>query len=158
MVIGIVALVMGLYFVRKYYKNRNNFTCDTTSSEQQSKISQRIKNIAEKPLTIISILSILFLAFSVNIIEFACSAGIPQTFTKVLDLNNLSFLKEQFYLLIYTFMYMMDDFIVFGLALWGYKNFYAFGAKYSNLSTLFAGIFIFTLGIFMVFFPSLLIF
>ena len=158
MVIGVVAVVMGLYFIRKYFKNRNNFTCDVTSAEHQSKITTKIQNIAQKPLTIISIISILFLAFSVNIIEFACSAGIPQTFTKILDINNLSFFMEQMYIGLYTLMYMADDFLVFGLALWGYKNFYNVGVKYSNISTLIAGVLISILGIFLIFFPTLLVF
>lgn len=157
-IIGVVAIVLGGYFIYKYYKNKDNFTCDVTSTEYQSKITTKIQNVVKKPLTILSILSILFLAFSVNVIEFACSAGIPQTYTKILDINNLSVLTEQFYMAVYTFMYTMDDFIVFGLALYGYKKFYQFGAKYSKLSTLFAGILIFILGIFLVFFPNVLVF
>ena len=157
-IIGIIAIFMGIYFIKKFYKNKKSLTCDITSIEYQNKITTKIKNIAKKPLTIISLISILFLAFSVNIIEFACSAGIPQTFTKILDINNLSFVTKQIYIVWYTFMYMVDDFVVFGLALWGYKNFYTFGSKYSNLSTLLAGIIILILGIFLIFSPNILIF
>ncbi len=156
--IGILAIVMGVYFVYKYWKNRNNFTCEVTSAEHQKKVTSKITEISNKPLTFLSILAILFLAFSVNIIEFACSAGIPQTFTKILDINNLSLFKQQSYILWYTFMYMVDDLIVFALALWGYKKFYSFGAKYSSISTIVAGVLIFVLGICLVFFPNFLIF
>jgi hypothetical protein len=100
----------------------------------------------------------LILAFSVNVIEVACSLGIPQTFTATLAVNNLSFWAEQFYIFIYTLFYMADDFIVFALALWGYKKFYQFGAKYSKLSTLLAGVLILILGIMLAFFPTALVF
>jgi hypothetical protein len=30
----------------------------------------------------------IFIAFSVNVIEFACSIGIPQAFTKLLEMSS----------------------------------------------------------------------
>ena len=53
------------------------------------------------------------IAFSVNIVEFACSIGIPQAYTKLLELSDLSFISKQFYVFIYTLFYMVDDFVVF---------------------------------------------
>ncbi|MDP3380811.1 MAG: hypothetical protein Q8S84_04755 [bacterium] len=31
----------------------------------------------------------ILIAFSVNIVEFACSIGIPQAFTKILEMSSL---------------------------------------------------------------------
>lgn len=53
------------------------------------------------------------IAFSVNIIEFACSIGIPQAFTKLLEMSPLTFVAKQAYILVYTLFYMVDDFLVF---------------------------------------------
>lgn len=156
--IGIFSVGAGLYFLYKWHKTKNNLTCDVTSAAHQGKIASNIQDIAKKPMTIAVIFGVLAIAFSVNIIEFACSIGIAQTFTKMLEINNLSFLMQQFYIFVYTIGYMVDDFIVFALALWGYKSFYNVGAKYSKYSVLLAGVLMVFLGISLIFFKDLLIF
>ncbi len=156
--VGILAIGGGVYFLRRYYKNREKLTCDVTSFEYQQKTENRIKNLISSPITILTALGIIGVAFSVNVIEFACSVGIPQAFTKVLELNNLGLVFEQFYILLYTFAYMIDDFVVFGLALYGFEKFYTVGQKYSNLSSLIGGILMIILGSLLLFAPSILVF
>jgi len=98
-IIGVVALGGGVFFLYKWWKGRNApLVCDVTDLEQQGKIESKIQRIAESPITIISTLAIIGVAFSVNIIEFACSIGIPQAYTKILELNNLSFISHQLYI------------------------------------------------------------
>ncbi len=150
--VGVLALGSGTYFIYKYWSSRNKpLTCDVTSVEDQTKTENKIKELVTKPMSLLVALSIIGLALSVNIIEFACSVGIPQAFTKVLELNELSFFQYQGYTLLYTLFYMADDFIVFGLAIWGYQQFYAVGQKYSLYSTLVAGILMVVLGIILIF-------
>jgi len=156
--VGLLAVGGGVYFLRRYFKNRNQLICDITSYESKSKTETKIKNLISSPLTIITALGIMGVAFSVNIIEFACSIGIPQTFTKVLEMNDLGVLAEQFYILIYTLFYMVDDFVVFGLALYGFDKFYTVGTKYSNLSSLIGGILMLILGGMLLIAPNLLVF
>lgn len=157
--VGTLAIGSGAFFLYRYLKERNKpLTCDVTSQEHQQKVTDRIQALAYKPMTLAVIGAVLLLAFSVNVIEFACSIGIPQVYTKVLDMNNLGFLAQQFYTLVYTFFYMADDIVVFTLALWGYSKFYAWGSKYSRASTLVAGILMLALGIVMLFAPELLVF
>ena len=156
--VGALALGSGLFFLFRYVKERNKpLTCDVTSIEHQKKIGDKIQALAGRPMTLAVAGAVLLLAFSVNVIEFACSIGIPQAYTKVLEINNLSFLMQQLYTLVYTFFYMADDIVVFALALWGYSKFYAWGAKYSRISTLIAGILMLILGMLMLFAPELLV-
>jgi cytochrome c biogenesis protein CcdA len=157
--VGILALGSGGYFLYKYISSRNKpLTCDVASPEHQQKTENKIQKLVSKPMTFAVALAIIGLALSVNVIEFACSVGIPQAFTKVLELNNLSFWKYQWYTLVYTIFYMVDDILVFGLAIWGYKKFYAVGQKYSKISTLIAGILMLILGALLVFNPDILAF
>lgn len=156
--VGSLALGGGGFFLWRWYKNRDAaLVCDITNIEQQSKIIQRFKAIVSQPLTITTIGAIILIAFSVNVIEFACSIGIPQAYTKILELNMLTFLERQWYILIYTFGYMVDDFIVFGLAIWGYSKLESHGHKYSQLSLLIGGALMLVLGALLVFAPSLLV-
>lgn len=155
--IGILATGAGIYFIYRYWKNRGKLVCDTDVSKQ-SKTENKIKDLINKPLSIITALGIIGVALSVNVVEFACSIGIPQAFTKILELNDLSLMAEQFFILVYTFSYMIDDFLIFGLALYGFNKFYAVGQKYSNLSSLIGGVLMIALGLILLFAPSLLVF
>ena len=157
--VGLLALGGGLFFLYRWWKNRKNaLTCDITDLESQSKTQTRLQDITSKPLTYVTALGIIGIAFSVNIIEFACSIGIPQAFTKILDLNNLSFLGTQWYILLYTLLYMVDDLVVFGLAIWGFSKLQASGYKYSQLSLVIGGVLMLILGLLLIFNPSLLVF
>lgn len=144
--VGILSIAGGIYFLYKFKKNNGQLICDVTSLEHQRKTTTKIKNIATQPLTIIGAIVIIGLAFSVNIIEFACSVGLPQSFTKILEINDVGFWGRQFYIGMYTLFYMADDFIIFTLAILGYQKFHQFGAKYSNLALLIGGIILIILG------------
>ncbi|MBU1557637.1 glutaredoxin [Patescibacteria group bacterium] len=157
-VVGVLAIGGGVYFLRRYMKNREKLTCDVTSVDYQSKTEQKIKDLIKSPMTILTAIGIIGVAFSVNMIEFACSVGIPQAFTKVLEINQLGVFAEQFYILLYTLFYMVDDFVIFGLALYGFEKFYTVGQKYSNLSSLVGGILMLILGALLLFNPSALVF
>ena len=151
--VGLVAVGAGCYFLYEGYKSDG--TCQVTSSEQKRKTSLRISDIASRPFTIVSAIAVIGLALSVNVIEFACSIGIPQTFTKILDLNNLDVVGRQAMMLIYILMYMVDDFIVFGLALWG-AQYLNLTTKYSKWCNLLGGALMLLLGSLLIFAPQAL--
>jgi cytochrome c biogenesis protein CcdA/glutaredoxin len=157
--VGVVALGGGCFFLYRFKKQRKGaLVCDITNIDQQSKIESKIKSFASSRFTFLSMLGIMGLAFSVNIIEFACSIGIPQAFTKIIELNNLSFFKTQWYMFLYTLGYMIDDFIVFGLALLGIQKLSHLGQKYSTLSLLIGGVLMIILGMIMILNPGILVF
>lgn len=157
-VVGLLALGGGTFFLWRWHKNKDAaLVCDITDIETQSKTISKFQAIVNQPITIASIFAILVIAFSVNIIEFACSIGIPQAYTKILDLNMLTFVEQQWYILVYTIGYMVDDFIVFGLAIWGYSKLQSHGGKYAQMSLLVGGILMLLLGLLLVINPSLLV-
>ncbi len=156
--VGLLALGGGAFFLFRWYKNREvALVCDISDIETQSKTISRFQAIVNQPLTIATIGAIIVIAFSVNIIEFACSIGIPQAYTKILELNALSFFEQQFYILIYTFGYMVDDLIVFGLAVWGFSKLEAHGHRYAQLSLLIGGALMLLLGLILVLNPNALV-
>ncbi len=156
--VGLLALGGGLFFLWRWNKNKEaTLVCDITDIDTQAKTINKFQAIIAQPVTIASIFAILVIAFSVNVIEFACSVGIPQAYTKILEINMLTALERQWYILIYTIGYMVDDFIVFGLAIWGYDKLQAHGGKYAQLSLLIGGVLMLVLGAILVLNPSLLI-
>ncbi len=156
--IGLLAISGGIFFLYRHEKNKNKgLVCDISDLDSQTKTTQRIQKLITQPTTILTILGIIAIAFSVNIIEFACSIGIPQAYTKILELNNLDFALRQFYILVYTAGYMVDDFIVFGLAIWGFSKLESHGHKYAQMSLLIGGVLMLLLGSLLLFAPSLLV-
>lgn len=154
--VGFLSLGSGLFFLYRWRKAKDTVTCDITDIEEQEKISGKIYKLANAPITIATTLGIIGIALSVNIIEFACSIGIPQVFTKTLELNAPSFWQYQGYMFIYMLGYMADDIIVFGFALYGINKIHE-SEKYSKLSLLIGGILMLLLGVMLAFFPNMLV-
>ena len=156
--VGFLALGGGAFFLWRWRKNKAaTLVCDITDLDTQMKTINKFQAIINQPVTLASIAAILVIAFSVNIIEFACSIGIPQAYTKILEINLLSALERQWYILVYTIGYMVDDFVVFGLAIWGYSKLQSHGGKYAQLSLLIGGVLMLILGLILVVNPSLLV-
>lgn len=153
--VGMLALASGIYFLYTFW----TFTpgCKVTNVDQKKTISAKVQKLAQESMGIGVFFGILGVAFSVNIFEFACSIGIPQTYTKILELNMLSWGKTQLYMLFYIIAYMIDDLLVFGLALYSIEKISKIQG-YTKWSTLVGGILMIVLGIVMLVNPSLLVF
>ena len=155
-IVGVVGIVGGIFFIKNFLKEGKDIECEVTDFQKRAEISKKIKDIANKPFTLVTALAIIGLALSVNVIEFACSVGIPQTFTKILQINNIGFIQRQIQTSIYIFGYMLDDFIVFGLALLSINKLQLTN-KYSKWMNLIGGILMIILGLIMIFKPSWLV-
>ena len=149
----------GVFFLWRWHKNKDaNLVCDITDIETQSKTIDKFKSIVNQPVTIMSVFAILIIAFSVNIIEFACSIGIPQAYTKILELNMLTFMERQWYILVYTVGYMIDDFIVLDWDLGLFKVAILMVENMHQMSLLIGGVLMLLLGGLLIINPSLLFF
>ncbi|MCK5616887.1 thioredoxin family protein, partial [Candidatus Pacearchaeota archaeon] len=155
-IVGFVAVAAGSYFLWLFYKK--DTSCKVGSLESKRRTQEKIRGYATAPMTIMVALGVLALAFSVNIIEFACSIGIPQTFTKILDMNYLSWTGKQFYNALYILMYMVDDLIVFGIALYSFDKIGLTTHKYTRASHFIGGLIMLALGLIMLVNPTLLVF
>ena len=118
---------------------------------------EKIKEVVPRKTLWWSIIGILLLGSSVNLIELACSAGFPAIFTQVLALNDLSALARYGYMAGYIFFYMFDDMIVFLIAMKTLQlaNENTTYAKYVNA---FAGFLMLALGLMLIFKPEWLAF
>lgn len=155
-VIGMISIGAGLYFLYDFMTNKGG-ECKVTDYSKRQKTRDRIKAIVSSPITIVSAIAILGIALSVNIIEFACSIGIPQAFTKILDINEFSALKRQLYMVLYIIMYMIDDLIIFGIAIYSFERI-GLTSKYARYCHLIGGLLMLLLGYFLMFNPSALVF
>ena len=154
-IIGIVTIIGGIFFIKEWHKKE--LECKVTDFKSRQKIRQKIHNLANDKFTLATFIAVLLLAFSVNIIEFACSVGIPQTFTKILELNKLPLMQNITLIAVYIFFYMIDDFIVFAIALYSIDKI-GITTKYSKIANLVGGIIMIMLGLLLIFSRQSLIF
>jgi thiol-disulfide isomerase/thioredoxin len=161
-VIGLVALGIGVWQVRNFF-NYKKGVCKVTDGNTsfQAKLKEKLQNKAKKivssPMSWGIFLGIVVLAFGVNLVEFFCSAGLPAVYTNVLSMSELNLVQYYLYLLVYTLIFMFDDFLVFVIALVTLK-YIPIGEKYNHVITLVGGILIGLLGLLLIFKPELLMF
>lgn len=152
--IGLVAVGAGILNVRKYLHSKEEFVCEIGDAESKLKTMNKIYQIVQAPLTFFTILGIIALAFVVNSIEFACSAALPAIFTHTLTLSNLTNLQYYGYILLYDFFFMLDDLIIFSLAVLALDT--NIGQRYTKYCKIIGGLVLLILGGIMVFYPGML--
>ena len=145
-VIGIVAVCAGLFFLYEaFFTDR---TCQVTNQNQQRTISQKISDIANSPISWAAFGGILVLAMSVNVIEFACSAGYPQVFTNMLNTLDGDFSHKLGLLFTYMAAYMLDDILIFGIALYSIEKL-GLTQQYAKYANIFGGAMMILIGVYM---------
>ena len=93
------------------------------------------------------------LAVSVNVVELLCSAGLHVVFSELLVINNISGTKAVLYDLLYILFFLLDDLIVFIIAI-KTMDVVGISSKYNKYSHLVAGIIMLLIGILLLFKPG----
>ncbi|MCF7844879.1 MAG: hypothetical protein K9M03_03575 [Kiritimatiellales bacterium] len=155
-IIGIVAIGGGgFYLYEAFGKNPN--ACQVTNMSQRQKTIAKMKEILKISAWPAMIIGVAILAFSVNMIELVCTAGLPAVFTQILAFNDVSTFARYSYIGLYILLYMIDDFVIFAIAVY---TLHATGltSKYARLTLVFGGFLMYALGILMIFAPEALTF
>ncbi len=132
--IALFALFAGVWNLWSFYKSKED-GCMVVKEAQRKKTLFRIKKITSEQKFLLAFIGIIALAISINLVELACSAGLPLIFTQILALNHLTTAEYTAYILFYIFFFLIDDLLVFFIAMTtmkvtGISNKYA---KYSHL-------------------------
>ena len=157
-VIGVVAVIIGIYNVRKFIINRKSDNgCHVVDSKKRKKIFDKIKKFTTEKNVFLALMGVIALAISVNTIELACSTAFPATFAEILVVNEISGVASIFYLIIYTLFYMIDDMVVFVIAT-ATLTISASSSKYGKYTSLVGGIIMFIVGILLILKPEWIMF
>lgn len=149
--IALIAIIGGIINLNSFKNSLNkDVGCQVTNKNQKKKTIEKIKNIVTEKHFAISLIGIMLLAISVNVVELACSAGLPTMFIEILSLNNLSTFEYGIYMLLYMIMFMIDDIIIFIIAMTTLKV-TGISNKYTKYSHLVGGIIMIIIGILMIF-------
>jgi hypothetical protein len=131
-VIGLVALGGGALQIREVIATRGAVVCTVTDDDSRKKTMTKVQKIVSSPLTWGILVGIVALAFTVNMVEFVCSAAVPAVFTQVLSLAGLTTLQHYSYILLYVFFFMLDDLVIFGTAAFALTS--SLGDRYAKYS------------------------
>lgn len=157
-IIGFIALIAASWNLYSYYKSLKKDTgCEVVNDTKRKKIMNSIKKFTSEKSFILALFGVIGLAVSVNFIEFACSAGWPVVFTNILKINELSSVQNLIYIFIYIFFFLLDDIIIFTIAMISFKI-TGISNKYSKYSHLIGGILMLLIGLLMLFKPEWLMF
>ncbi len=114
--IWILALSGGIYLLREFYKAYKSWPI-CSSNNLMSRLVPKIQKIfKEKTNRVILLWAVMLFAIIVTVIEFPCSAFLPVLFTSILVDSGISFNTSLLYIWLYMLMYLLDEVIIFAIA------------------------------------------
>lgn len=153
--IAVLALIGAFINIRNYFKSHDG--CNVVDDKKRKKIFKKIRKFTSEKSFVLSILGVVGLAVSVNLVELACSAGLPLVFTELLALNNVSDFMKIIYTLLYVLFFLIDDLVIFIIAMVT-MEITGISTKYNKYSHLLGGIIMLVMGLLLIFKPEWLMF
>ena len=117
-IIGTISLLGGLYLARQFFRlQKRGPVCEGQENKIVRIARSKLEETFQKRKGILPLLTaIILFAFVITIVEFPCTAVFPLIFTGILAEANLSALVALPYILIYLFVYMLDELAIFLVA------------------------------------------
>ena len=153
-IIGGIAVGFAALSFRHFWRMRQKeIGCEVTNDKQRSKLMIRIRQVVQKTNLWLALLGVIGIALTVNLIELACSAGLPVIYTSMLAYHQVGQFKSGLYVLVYVFFFMLDDLIIFAIAMVTFRV-TGISSRYQKYSSLIGGLIMLFIGLALLFFPS----
>jgi glutaredoxin-related protein len=116
--VGFLGIAGAVYFFKQFLKSRKaDLICDSQGNKIVNKHSLKIQEAFKQSGKIWGlIVGVLIFASVITIVEFPCSAVVPVLFAGIMAHAKLSILSYLLHLLVYLVFYMLDEIIVFLIA------------------------------------------
>ncbi|MEA3452908.1 MAG: hypothetical protein U9Q96_01045 [Patescibacteria group bacterium] len=147
--VGFLALFGAVYFFRQFIKYRKQgAVCEVGESNLSQKLNKKLKDSFKKTASVAALAgSIIIFAAIITVIEFPCSAYLPVIFAGALAQADLSSSSYLIYLFVFILFYMLDEIVIFLIAVWTRKIWIASG-KFMVAASLVASIVLLLLGLY----------
>ncbi len=162
--VGLIVTFFAVFLLKDYFSGVVCKLCQVNPGKQsfftrmEQKLFLRMQKLISSKMSLpLTILGVAVVAAGINMVELCCSFGFPLVFTKILTSWELSTLSYYSYLLVYILFYMLDDFIIFLIAVWTLRTTQA-SEKYLKAIKLISGILLLLLGLTILIKPELLMF
>ena len=157
-IIAVIALIGAIININSFRKElKKDSGCQVVDSKKRKKIFTKINKFTTEKSLFLALGGVILLAISVNVVELACSAGLPLIFTEILTINKITGISSFYYTLIYIFFFLLDDLIIFIVAMLTSKI-AAISTKYNKYSHLIGGILMLLIGVLLIVKPEWLMF
>lgn len=154
-IIGLLAIAAGGYYLYDWHQKKTG--CKVTGKEGRKEFFVKLREIVKERNIWLGLGGIILLAAAVNVVELACSAGLPVLYTGILSSAGLETWQYYAYMLLYVLFFMLDDLVVFFIAMTTLKV-VGIESKYSRAMRLVGGIVMCVLGLLLIFAPQVLMF
>ncbi len=161
-IVAIVIIVFSLVVLKDYYSGVVCKICNVDPNKQdffsklQKKLFVKMTNLSRTEMSLgMTLVGVVIVAVGINLVELACSLGFPLAYTKILTSYNLPTMQYYGYLLVYILFYMIDDFLIFLVAVFT-LIITKFSDKYLKVIKLISGVVLLILGLLMLIKPELL--
>jgi len=109
---GGFAMFAGIINIKDFFAFQKGFSL-TIPAKWQPKIRERMKYLADVAKGAGLIGGVIFLAFTINLVELMCTIGFPVIYLNILTQHGFPTIVNYAFLLLYVIMYMLDDLGVF---------------------------------------------
>jgi hypothetical protein len=154
--IGLVALFAGGYNLKAYWTDADG-ACSLSQGARRQRTMERLKRVISTRKFWLALGGIVLLAFMINLVELICSAGFPVIYLQILSLTPMSFWQYYLYLLLYIVIFMLDDIIVFVVAMITLQLI-GLTTRYRRFSSLIGGLLMLLIGVLLIVKPGWLMF
>jgi len=161
---GFVVLIFAILLLREYILGIVCKVCgidtkkESITTKAQKGLFTKLKELTKNDIALpLLILGVAVIAVAINSIELVCSFGFPLAFTKILSSLELSNFSYYFYIFVYVVFYMLDDFLIFLLAVFTLRI-TGISEKYLKAIKLISAIVLLILGLILLIKPELLAF
>lgn len=145
--IALVAIGFGVDHLYELAVTRGVIVCEVGDTEQRQRTMKWVRDLVLAPVGLGSLILVIGLAFTVNAIEFVCSAALPAIYTHILTLTDLSTTQYYGYIALYVTFFMLDDLLIFGFAAFAVQK--IIDTRYAAFSRGIGGVLLLGLGLFM---------
>ena len=156
-IIAVIALIGAFINLRSYIRTKDDSGCEVVDDKKRKTIFKKIRKFTSEKSLFLALIGVITLAVSVNLVELACSAGLPLVFTELLVLNDTSSMMRFTYTLLYILFFLIDDLVIFFIAMFTMKI-TGISTKYNKYSHLIGGIIMLIVGVLLLLKPEWLMF
>lgn len=138
LVVALIAGVFGVVSVKDYFALKKGLSF-TISDSAKPGLYMRMRTAAGKKALLPALGATVVLAVLVSLLETPCTAGFPVIWTGMLQANGVENAEAAGLFLLYMIPFLLDEFIIFGLAVYTMKA-AKLNEKHAELLKLFGGV------------------
>lgn len=115
MIVGVLVVAAGLINIKDYFFFQKGISL-TLPKKWKPKVMKKMKRLVNMSSFPAMIAGVVAVALVVNVVELMCTVGFPMIYTQILSTYNLPQTTYYLYIMFYCLMYMVDDFLLFCIA------------------------------------------